>query len=182
MTTQDFVRLGAELKEARERMRPRVSQPGAAEALGVSRSTIQKIENGNAAQVFVTTVRAYVRFVGWTDDSYERVLAGGDPTPVDGGQQTSVEQAASDLLEEEASPRAGLGLSPTVEYELRSSETLESTVINLGPDEDDGHIIVVLQGKKGATPEEVQRVAERYRRVRRHLQVVATDADEVADL
>ncbi|WP_172384761.1 helix-turn-helix transcriptional regulator [Streptomyces sp. MNP-20] len=178
MKQQDFVRLGLELKDARERMRPRVFQPAAAKALGVSRSTIQKMENGQADQVFNTTVRAYVRFLGWTDDSYERVLAGGEPTLRGSNDQPSAEQAVSTAHEEQA---PDLGLSPTVEYELRSGRTLESTVINLGPDEDDGHIIVVLQGKKDATPEEVAKVAERYRKARRHLQSIAAEADDGAD-
>jgi hypothetical protein len=73
-------------------------------------------------------------------------------------------------------------LSPAIEYELRSSETLDSTVINLGPDEDDGHVIVVLQGRKGATPEEVARIAARYRKARRVLQGLAAEPDDdVAD-
>jgi hypothetical protein len=75
---------------------------------------------------------------------------------------------------------AGLPLPPAVEYELRSSETLEAGVIPLGPDEDDGHIIVVLQGRKGSSPEELARIAARYRKTRRLLQGLSSE-DEVAD-
>lgn len=168
---EDFVRLSAELKATRERRRPKLTQPEAARQLGVGRSTVQKMDNGKAGQVTITTVRSYARLLGWTEDSVDQVLAGGDPV---------MRPDAADGIPA-AAPPVDLGLSPAVEYELRSSKTLESVVINLGPDEDDGHIIVVLQGKKGATPEEIERVAARYRPVRRHLQGIATEADEVAD-
>ncbi|MGW9286198.1 hypothetical protein ACWGSA_29290, partial [Streptomyces diastaticus] len=81
----------------------------------------------------------------------------------------------------EPSAPAALGLSPAVEMELQAGETLESNVINLGPDEDDGHIIVVLQSRKGATREEMARVAARYRKARRYLQSIASETDEVAE-
>lgn len=178
MTQQDYVRLGAELKAARKRMRPRVSQDDAAQALGVSRSSIQKIENGSADRVTRATVLAYARYVGWTSESYDRVLAG--ESPVLAAPHEAAAAPVSPVEDGIRDHLTGLGLSPTVEYELRSGKTLESTVINLGPDEDDGHIIVVLQGRKDASPEEVQRVAARYRRARRHLQSIAADVDESA--
>ncbi|MGQ4358510.1 helix-turn-helix domain-containing protein [Streptomyces sp. SAS_272] len=167
---QDFARLGAELKAARLRKRPRITQPEAAEALGVGRSTIQKMESEKASQVTPTTVRAYARLLGWADGSVGQVLAGGEPTmtPEDGaaGGNTAPQ---------------GLGLSPLVEHELRSGKVLESQVFNLGPDESDGQIIVVLQGRKDATPEEVERIAARYRQARRHLQGISSDRGEVAE-
>ncbi|MFM9542267.1 helix-turn-helix domain-containing protein [Streptomyces turgidiscabies] len=165
---QEFVRLGEELKAAREQRRPKLSQQMAADALGVGRSTVQKMERGDGGQVTITTVRSYARLLGWTDESFDQVLAGGKPalaTEAQGG----------------SGPAPTLGLSPAVEYELRSGETLDSQVINLGPDEDDGHIIVVVQGKKGMSPEQLERIAARYRGVRRRLQGIGTDADEVAE-
>ncbi|MBK3631618.1 helix-turn-helix domain-containing protein [Streptomyces sp. MBT97] len=167
---QDFARLGAELKAARLRKRPRITQPEAAEALGVGRSTIQKMEGEGVSQVTPTTVRAYARLLGWADGATERVLAGGDPT-----------MAAEDEAAPGSSPSPGLGLSPAVEYELRAGKVLDSQVFNLGPDDADGQIIVVLQGKKDATPEEVERIAARYRRARRRLQGITAEADGVAD-
>jgi len=166
---EDFARLGGQLKAAREQKRPRASQAYAAAELGVGRSTIYKMEAGQGAQVTPTTLQAYARWLGWTDDSVSQVLAGGDPT-------MSEERGDRPL-----SVAPDLGLSPAVEYELRTGKVLDSQVINLGPDESDGHIIVVLQGKKDATPEEVERIAARYRRARRHLQGISADADEVAE-
>ncbi|MFE6284406.1 helix-turn-helix domain-containing protein [Streptomyces sp. NPDC057877] len=165
---QDFARLGEQLKAARLARRPRVSQTDVAAALEVGRSTIQKMESAAVAQVTRSTVHAYARWLGWTDDSVDRVLAGGEPAMADGGKQA-------------LRPVPALGLTPDVEYELRSGRVLGSQVFNLGPDEEDGQIIVVLQGKKDATPEEVERIAARYRRARRHLQGIAAETDEVAE-
>jgi len=159
-------RLGEALQAAREGRRPKLTQPEAAQQLGVGRSTIQNIERGAFAKVN-RTVREYAALLGWPEGAAERVAAGG-----------SVEDDATPL---ESAVAEALPLPPAVEYELRTNETLDSTVISLGPDDDDGHMIVVLQGRKGATPEEVARIAERYRKARRYLQGLATDTDEVAE-
>ncbi|MFD6025663.1 helix-turn-helix transcriptional regulator [Streptomyces griseoluteus] len=160
-------RLGSALQAAREGRRPRVRQPEVAEQMGVSRTTIQNIEAGKFTKVN-QTVRDYAAFLGWPDGRAEQIFDGAAPP-----------EAAPDA------PTAGandsLPLPPAVEYELRSGETLDTAVISLGPDEDDGHVIVVLQGRKGATPEEVARIAARYRKARRYLQGLAADTDEVAD-
>ncbi|MET9729621.1 helix-turn-helix transcriptional regulator [Streptomyces sp. NPDC006458] len=166
---QDFARLGEQLKVARLRRRPRLSQEDAAETLGVGRSTVQKMESAKVSQVTPTTVRAYARLLGWTDDSVGRVTAGGDPI------------SATDEPQPHLHAVPELNLPPAVEYELRSGKVLDSQVFNLGPDEADGQIIVVLQGKKDATPEEVERIAAKYRRARRHLQGIASEPNEVAE-
>lgn len=156
-------KLGSLLQVARQARRPKLTQPEAAAAIGVSRGTIQKIEAGDFAEVN-RNVRKYASLLGFTDGEADRVARGehevtGEPT------------AGSDQLP----------LPPAVEYELRSSETLEAGVIPLGPDEADGHVIVILQGRKGASPEELQRIAARYRKPRRMLQNLAGEGDEVAE-
>lgn len=159
-------RLGEALQAAREGRRPRLTQPEAARALGVGRSTIQNIEAGRFAKIN-RTVREYATLLGLPDHVVDRIATG---APVD-PDMTALESAAAESLP----------LPPAVEYELRANETLDSTVISLGPDEDDGHVIVVLQGRKGATPEEVARIAARYRKARRYLQGLAAETDEVAE-
>jgi len=163
---EDTKRLGEALQAAREGRRPKLTQPEAAEALSVSRTTVQNIEAGKFTKIN-RTVRDYAALLGWPDGAAERVAAGGPVLAV-----------AEDV---EPEGEAGLPLPPAVEYELRSSETLEAGVIPLGPNEDDGHIIVVLQGRKGATPEEMARIAARYRKPRRLLQGLAGEPDEVAE-
>lgn len=156
-------KLGTRLQVAREALRPRLTQPAAAETLGVSRTTIQNIESGDFVRVS-KTVRRYAELLGFPDGEADRIASG--------------EQAAE---AEQAAEPSRLPLPPAVEYELRSSETLEAGVIPLGPDEDDGHIIVILQGRKGASPEELERIAARYRKPRRMLQGLASEPDEVAE-
>lgn len=142
--------------------------------MGVSRTTIQNIEAGKFQKV-TSTIREYARLLGLDEQWIDRVMSGEQPAQDASGASAG----ADDGGQQDA---AGLGLSPAVEYELRTSETLGSAVINLGPDEDDGHVIVVLQGRKGATPEEVARIAARYRKARRILQGIASEPDdEVAD-
>ncbi|MFF5001763.1 helix-turn-helix transcriptional regulator [Streptomyces phaeochromogenes] len=164
--------LGSELQASREGRRPKLTQPDAADALGVSRTTIQNIEAGKFKKIN-PTIRDYARLLGWPDGAVDHVQAGGRLADLPMGTAPASVTEAAPLV----------GLSPAVEFELRSNETLEDAVINLGPDEADGHIIVVLQGRKGASPEELRRVAARYRRARRYLQGIATaaEADEVAD-
>ncbi|MEU4170968.1 helix-turn-helix transcriptional regulator [Streptomyces sp. NPDC026665] len=164
---QDFARLGEQLKAARELKRPRISQSYVAAELGVGRSTIYKMESGDGAKVTPTTLLAYARLLGWTDDSVDRVLAGGDPV------------MAGEGADQRAVP--GVELPPAVEYELRTGKVLDYQVLNLGPDEGDGNLIVFLQGKKDATPEEVERIVARYRPVRRRLRSITAESDEVAE-
>lgn len=170
MDEDDTKRLGSLLQAAREARRPRLTQPDAAKQLGTSRTTIQNIEAGKFATVN-RTVREYAALLGWPEGAAERVAAGA-PAPA---------LSSSEPEGDASPPDPRLPLPPAVEYELRTAETLEAQVINLGPDEDDGHVIVVLQGRKGATPEEVARIAERYRKVRRYVQNLAADDDGVAE-
>lgn len=167
---QDSKRLGSALQVAREALRPKVGQERAADAIGVSRTTIQNFEHGKFQKVS-STIREYARFLGWPDGEADRIFEGREVA-------TAAEQRDAASGGESLS---GLGLAPAVEFELRSSETLGSQVINLGPDEEDGHIIIVLQGKKGSTPAQIERVAERFRKARRHLQGIAADAADVEE-
>ena len=155
-------RLGQALQAAREGRRPKLTQPEAARQLGVGRSTVQNIERGQFVRIN-RTVRQYAELLGWPEGAVERVAAGG-----------SVDEVA----QEEATTSDTPKLPPAVEYELLANETLDSTVISLGPDDDDGQVIVVLQGRKGATPDEVARIAARYRKARRYLQGLASDPDD----
>lgn len=167
---KDTKRLGSELQAAREGRRPKLTQEAVAEQLGVGRTTVQNIEGGKFTKV-TPTIREYARIVGWPEGAADRVLAGGPVLAAVASPEASPE-APADLR--------NLGLSPAVEYELRSGETLESMVISLGPEESDGHLIVALQGKKGASPEEIAHIAARFRKVRPRLQGLTAD-DEVAD-
>lgn len=165
-------RLGDAIQAAREAKRPRLTQPQAADQLGVSRTTVQNIERGNFSKI-TPTVREYARLVGMPDGSVDAIMAGRPYRAL----QTVDEPAEP---EEDSAQLGGLGLSPAVEYELRQGQTLENMVIPLGPDESDGHLIVALQGRKGMSPDQIARIAARFSKVRPRLQSL-TKTDEVAD-
>lgn len=165
---EETKRLGSQLQAAREGRRPKLTQPEAADQLGVSRTTVQNIEAGRFNKVN-RTVRDYAALLGWADGAIERVMAGG---PIVGAAEPTT-PGSPDV--------ESLPIPPAVEYELRSAQTLDAAVITLGPEEDDGHVIVILQGKKDASPEEVARIAARYRKARRYLQGLSSEPDEVAE-
>ncbi|MGW2908801.1 helix-turn-helix domain-containing protein, partial [Streptomyces sp. NPDC001204] len=73
---EDTKRLGEALQAAREGRRPKLTQPEAAEQLGISRTTVQNIEAGRFSKVN-RTIRDYAALLGWPDGAIERVPAGG---------------------------------------------------------------------------------------------------------
>lgn len=170
---EQTTRLGDAIQGAREAKRPRLTQPQAAEQLGVSRTTVQNIERGRFAKV-TPTVREYARLVGLPEGAVDDIMAGRPPA-----RSLELVEAPAEPPEQSAK-LGGLGLSPAVEYELRQGQTLENMVIPLGPDESDGHLIVALQGRKDMTPEQIARIVARFSKVRPRLQGL-TKTDEVAD-
>lgn len=150
---QDWAALGEALQAAREACRPRVRQEDVAAALNISRATVQNIERGQAFKKITPTIRAYATLVGWTPQSPEQVLAGGEPTPAQGAP---------------ASPRAtertdGTGLPMVVQDELdRDGALIETVVIPLG---DGTNMTVIVKGSSpNPSPEERRRHLEAWRR------------------
>ena len=92
MTTANWARLGAALVAAREELG--LQQQEVAQRIGVKRGALANIEHGRIAKV-TTTLRAYARLVGWTDDSLEVVLAGGEPIARQDAHQESTPFGAS---------------------------------------------------------------------------------------
>ncbi|WP_432139729.1 helix-turn-helix domain-containing protein [Streptomyces sp. bgisy154] len=162
---RDWSRLGQHFAAARKAMS--LSQEEAADQLHVSRTTVQAIErgrqsNGTPFTRVNATMRAYARLVGWTDDSPDRITAGGDP-------------AAAPETERQEQPKTDL--PPAIAHELSSGKTIDSTVVHLGPEEDDTRIIVVLKGAEGIGDEELDKLLQQWRRTRRHLQALPGESD-----
>ncbi|MEW2415355.1 helix-turn-helix transcriptional regulator [Streptomyces sp. NPDC046866] len=149
---QDWVRLGEALKAARVATRPKLTQTDVAERLGVSRATVQNIEQGKGFKRVSSAIRAYGTLVGWTADSPEQVLAGGDPTPDDPSRRPVV------------APSVAKGLPLTVQDELeRDGAVVDTAVVHLP---DGTAVTVIVKGaSKSPTPEERQRNLEAWRRV-----------------
>jgi len=150
---QDWKKLGEALKAARLARKPKLSQIAVAEALDVSRPTVQKMESGAGLTRVTPTLRAYAQLLGWTPESPARVLAGGEP-------QT---EAGRDV-ELEAGRPLGEGLPMTVQDELeREGAVVDTAVIQLP---DGTSVTVIVKGaSKTPTPEERQRHLEAWRRV-----------------
>lgn len=152
----DWDRLGAALQAARLAMAPELTQDELAVELGVGRSTIQNIERGQAFKKATPTIRAFARRVGWTDDSVDRVLAGGDPQLADRTQEPTVRQ-----------PSAGPALPARIEHELtQEGELVDTVVIPLG---DGGSAVVVVKNPPNATPEQRQRNLDAWLRMQGQL-------------
>ena len=71
----DWQRLGAAIKQARGTL----TQQELAERAGVTDTTIRVLETARRTNFRSATLRAVSTAVGWTPDSAERVLRGGEP-------------------------------------------------------------------------------------------------------
>lgn len=167
MQREDWERLGRAFAEAREAAG--LKQTEVAEQIGVSRTPIQAIErgrqsNGTDFAKVTSTMRAYARLIGWTEDSPTRILQGQNP---EAAPQFTAEQPAETKS----------NLPPAIDLELRSGKTLDSTVVHLGSEEGDSRIIVVLKGAEDISEDELEQLWLKWRRTRRHLQGLPSDPE-----
>jgi transcriptional regulator with XRE-family HTH domain len=156
----DWDHLGKALQVAR--LAEGVSQEDLADALGVGRSTIQMIEGGHSYKRPTPTIRAFARRVGWTDDSVDRVLTGGRPR---------VRAAVADPVQAPSEPTVMDSRLPLVIVdELEEDGPLvDATVIPLGGD---ARMVIIVKGNPDASPEEMRRNVEAWRKAKRHLQAL----------
>jgi transcriptional regulator with XRE-family HTH domain len=167
---RDWGRLGKALKAARTSEHVKLKQDELAEALGVGRSTIQMIERGEEYSKPTPSIRAYAKLVGWTEESVDQVLAGGEPNYAHAGSAT-----AGKLKEEGQISAEETSLPLRIVDELKGDGALiDSVVLPLG---DDGRMVVIVKGRPNATPEQIRRNLEAWRRAERHLQLLETDED-----
>ncbi|MCX4543837.1 helix-turn-helix transcriptional regulator [Streptomyces sp. NBC_01565] len=162
---QDWKKLGEALKAARLARKPKLTQVQVAAALNVSRPTIQNIERGVGLTKVTQTLRAYAQLLGWTPESPDQILAGGEPTGAD------TRGAGSEL----ARP-LGEGLPMTVQDELeREGAVVDTAVVQLP---DGTSVTVIVKGaSKTPTPEERQRNLDAWRRVQPMLRELTYPAD-----
>ncbi|MER8220954.1 helix-turn-helix transcriptional regulator [Streptomyces sp. NPDC094143] len=163
---RDWEKLGGFYAAARKASG--LTQEDVAKRLEVSRTTIQAIErgalpSGSTFTKVTATMRAYARLVGWTETSPVAILEGGEPTAVP-------DPASAPQL-----PKSDL--PPAIDHELRSGRTLDSTVVHLGPEEDDTRIIVVLKGADGLSEDELDDLWSKWRKTRRQLQAIPGESD-----
>ena len=75
MTSPDWQRLGTAIKQARGQL----TQQELAERAGVTDTTIRVLETARRTNFRSATLRAVSAAVGWTPDSAQRILDGGEP-------------------------------------------------------------------------------------------------------
>lgn len=166
----DWVRLGQALQAARKSA-GMAKQEHMAAALGVGRSTIQMIERGHNYSKIQPTHRAFALRVGWTVESVERVLEGGVPELRDEPATPIGEDEAQAPVTAEATK-----LPLRIVDELSDDgPLLDTTVIQLGGD---ARMVVVIKGKPDASPEEIRRNLEAWRRTQPHLEALSRPLDE----
>jgi DNA-binding XRE family transcriptional regulator len=158
---RDWARLGAALQAARQARETNQVEMG--HRIGISRGAIQNIERGNVKKI-TPSLRAFAREVGWTPESLEVVLAGGEP-----------EMAAPP--EERAQGDRAADLPLRIVRELGEGDLLDSTVIPLS-DHGDGRMVIVVRGKPDATPDQIKQALLLWERRERQLRGVGDDENQ----
>ncbi|MFF3094225.1 helix-turn-helix domain-containing protein [Streptomyces cyaneofuscatus] len=182
---QDMARLGAALKATRLARRPKLTEEQVAREVGFSRATLQNIEKGIASTKVTPTIREYARYLGWTDDSIERVLAGGEPQLVqDGDKETGGEATPPPATLRRHGESAPLPLRVVDAIESEGA-LVDTALIPLG---EDATMVLLVKGRPGATadevrasatPEEVLAAMEAYRRtLHPQMRELATDQEQ----
>lgn len=165
----DWALLGKALQASRER--EGITQEDMADALGVGRSTIQYIEVGHPYKRPTPTIRAFARKVGWADGSVEAVLEGGHPTPAG----NAFESMGEPIVQPVSDSRLPLVIVDELEED---GPLLDATVIPLGPD---ARMVIVVKGNPDASPEEMRRTVDAWRKAKRHLQKLESDDSHIAN-
>lgn len=161
---RDWKRLGQAFATARRAAQ--LTQVQVADQLSVTRTPIQAIERGHIQGKPFTrvsgTMRGYARLLGWTDDSIDAVLAGGEPAT---------------LKKSEAAPGGPAEMSDlplAILDQLKGDgPLLDATVIPLPTTRSDVHMTIVVRGEPDASPEEIRNALLAWRRTQRHLQDLA---------
>lgn len=163
---RDWARLGTALQGARKSRRPKLTQEDVAAELGVSRATVQNIERGKPFARPTATHLAYAKLVGWVEASAEQVLHGGEPALAEpaGNAEATGEVSAE-------TTRLPLRIVDELQDE---GALLDSIVLQLG---DDARMVVVVKGRPNASPEEIKRNLEAWRKAQRHLQAIDSDEE-----
>lgn len=136
--TRDWARLGEKLKAAR--IARGMEQQDVAEKIGVKRGALHNIENDRIRKV-TPTVLAYARLAGWTDESVELVLDGGNPTEKPAGSETARELPSD--------------LSVHVQQSLREGPLLDARVAEVSTPNGRVKATIVVRGENGTSAEDL---------------------------
>ncbi|MFJ8208174.1 helix-turn-helix domain-containing protein [Streptomyces sp. NPDC096033] len=130
-----------------------LTQVALAEAAGVSESTIQNLESGIARKRTPPSLIKVEEALSWPAGTAQAILAGEDAATPDTSPLEDVASAALPLRIVQA-----LGDGPLLDTKILDLE-----------DDSGARMIVVVKGKQGATPEEIQRALEAWERTEAQL-------------
>jgi transcriptional regulator with XRE-family HTH domain len=147
-------RLATAIRQAR-RARG-LTQAALAEVAGVSKNTVQNLEDANRSLSSIPPSLAKVEpHLGWAEGSGAAILRGEQPTPLGAADTSSGPRSGSRL-------RGKLPLR--IVDELESDDPLiDSAVIQL-PGTKGARMTVVVHGQPDATPQEIQEALMAWRR------------------
>ncbi|MFG3228167.1 helix-turn-helix domain-containing protein [Kitasatospora sp. NPDC048194] len=170
---RDWARLSRAIAAARDDLG--LTQPELAAELGVGRSSVQKLESGHQYVKVTPLHRAAARRLGWTEDSIEAVLTGGDPTVRTGRGDVATSVDAGDgevdeLLDD---------LTGRVRAALLGGRVADATAIALDtPDEGDVVIIWKEGETRDLTPEERRKLQKKWSKLQRAAHEIFSDDSE----
>ncbi len=174
----EWVRLGAAVREAREAKGLKQAQLG--EAVGVGATTIANIERARTRAI-TSTLRSVARVLDWPPDTIETVLAGGEPPAPGDGVDVVAQDGQGQVTLQAKTYSAPEGMPLRVARALVEGTTLDTTIVPLGPGAD---MVVVVKGKPTASPEELRAALLAWEQREGHLDrlgLVADDQDPSLD-
>ena len=167
--TSKWARLGQKLKSARTARGIGVLE--ATTAIGIKRGALYNIEKGEITRV-TPSVKTYAHLVGWTEDSVEAVLDGGEPTMRGEGQ---AERSATDhgsLLDRDGNPRdvapsashqMPTDLSVRIQQALGEGPLLDARVAEVTTPTGLVRATIVIRGESGVSAEDLLAALESVR-------------------
>lgn len=173
---RDWARLARTIAGTRKALG--ITQPELARKAGVGRSSIQKMENEAHVYTKVLPVhRVIARILGWTEDSIEAILAGGEPVKADTAAEPQGVTAAAEA------PAQGIdlpeGLSDRAKMAFFGGKVVDSEVIDLAPDDPDAVALLVLKrgSRQDASPEQLRSDLRKWARLQRAAREIFSDSD-----
>ena len=150
----DWARLSAAVRAARRGIG--LSQMELAEQAGVKRTVVQTIERGHEFRRITGTLLGIERALDWGPGSVRNILDGGDPLRSDANGEPRTSRRS----------RVGGDLSFRVASRLSQGTILDTAIVPLTPHAD---VVVVVQGRAGATREELLAALRAWEKREGHL-------------
>lgn len=155
-----------------------ITQEEMAQQAGVSRTAIQKMERPGTVYTKVQPLHRIVAgILGWTGDSIEAILDGGEPVKASAAAERKPPTPAT------KAPAPGIelpeGLSDRAKMAFFGGKVVDSEVIDLAPDDPDAVALLVLKrgARQDASPEQLRSDLRKWARLQRAAREIFSDSD-----